>query len=172
MNILFKPLSKTDFILIVKWLNQPHVQSWWPTQHKVTIEDVELKYEPRINGIEKVDCYIAYADQMPFGFVQIYDARLFAREGYNLNQIEEVSPINHLAAIDFFVGEPSYVGKGYGAVMIKRFVEQIVSPHYDACLADPDAKNVASIKSLEKAGFKKLKEILLSDGHSIMVMII
>lgn len=42
MNILFKPLSKADFPLFVQWLNQPHVQAWWPTT--VTLEDVQTKY--------------------------------------------------------------------------------------------------------------------------------
>lgn len=77
-----------------------------------------------------------------------------------------------MAAIDFFIGEPSYLGKGYGALLISQFIKEIISHKYDACIADPDVKNIGSIKSLERAGFKKLKEILLPDGHSLQMMIL
>lgn len=140
MKLHYKPLSKNDFSLLVQWLNQQHVQLWWPTPHKVTLKDVQSKYGLRVDGREKVDCYIVCADQMPFGFIQVYNARLFAREEYNLNQVEELSSIERLAAIDFFIGEPSYLGKGYGTLMIQQFIEQIIGTYYEACIADPDIK--------------------------------
>lgn len=172
MKLHYKPLSEHDFTLLVRWLNEPHVQQWWPTTQTITIEDVYSKYGPRIDGRERVNCYIVYSEKIPFGFIQVYDARLFAREGYNLDQFTELSFIKRLAAIDFFIGERSYLSKGCGALMIQQCIEQIVSSQYDACIADPAGKNVASIKSLEKIGFVKLSEVLLPEGHSTWLMIL
>lgn len=59
-----------------------------------------------------------------------------------------------LAAIDFFIGNTVYIGKGLGVEILKAFDYQ----GYKNILVDPDVNNIAAIKTYEKAGFKKIKE--------------
>ncbi len=59
-----------------------------------------------------------------------------------------------LAAIDFFIGDVDYVGKGIGVEILKSFDYQ----GYENILVDPEIDNISAIKTYEKAGFKKIKE--------------
>jgi hypothetical protein len=59
-----------------------------------------------------------------------------------------------LAALDFYLGDPTYLGRGIGAIAIWAFLENHVYKHFLACLVDPDKENVQAIKTYGKAGFK------------------
>ncbi|WP_231555700.1 GNAT family N-acetyltransferase [Rickettsia hoogstraalii] len=59
-----------------------------------------------------------------------------------------------LAAIDFFLGEVEYLNKGIGLLALKNFLENFIDKQYTHILVDPDRKNIAAIKTYEKAGFK------------------
>ncbi len=62
-----------------------------------------------------------------------------------------------LAAIDFFLGEAEYLNKGIGLLALKNFLENFIDKQYTHVLVDPDRKNIAAIKTYEKAGFKIIK---------------
>ena len=49
-----------------------------------------------------------------------------------------------------------------GGEFIHRFVDELVfaAPTTIACLADPDVRNVASIRAFEKAGFRVVKKFV------------
>ncbi|BBJ31373.1 hypothetical protein RAS_04820 [Rickettsia asiatica] len=63
-----------------------------------------------------------------------------------------------LAAIDFFLGEPEYLNKGVELLTLRTFLENFIDKQYTHVLVDPDRKNIAAIKTYEKAGFKIIQE--------------
>lgn len=144
-------MEADDLRLMHEWLQRPHVRRWWTDRH--TYEEVQQHYLPAIEGEKPTDMYIALLDEEAIGFVQTYlladypeDAALVgAREGD--------------AGTDLSIGEESLTGKGLGTEIIRRFVEVIVfaSPA-KSCIADPDVRNIASIRAFEKAGFRVAKE--------------
>lgn len=173
-DIQFDPIKHEHISLLVSWLNTPHVRLWYSQgqDNPITYAGVAKKLEPRITGKEAVYGYIVHIDTIPVGYIQVYDARLFPRDGYNLTDIPEIKTIDRLAAIDFYIGNPAYIGKGYGTRIVKEFLEQYVKPYYNACLVDPDIRNSASIRCFEKAGFNKTRELKSDHQHVIIMLLV
>ena len=107
-------------------------------------------------GVKKsIQAYIICIDNVPMGYIQLYNAHDFCREdNVSLSDLPE-----SLAALDIFIGEEEYAGKGFGAGIMKQFLADYVDPYYDACFVDPDTANIKAIRAYEKAGFKKIKTI-------------
>ena len=95
-----------------------------------------------------IHSFVIYVDNNPIGYIQIYNAYDFARKALLIDLPKS------LAAIDFFIGNIDYIGKGIGAEALKVFDYQ----GYNNILVDPDMNNIAAIKTYEKAGFKKMRE--------------
>ena len=155
MNISFKPLTGSHFLLLLEWLKTTHVKDWWDRDISYTQALVEEKYASYVegykleNGVEKaISCFVIYVDNNPIGYIQIYNAYDFTREAPLIDLPRS------LAAIDFFIGNADYIGKGIGAEILRIFDYQ----GYKNILVDPDMDNIAAIKTYEKAGFKKIKE--------------
>ncbi len=159
--ITFKPLAREHFSLMQKWINTPHVNQWWGNNGEWKKSDIAQKYEPRLDGFQLVNGqekpifgFIIYCALQPIGFIQIYNAYDFPREGYELTNLP-----SSLGAIDFFIGEEAYLHKGLGTVSIIEFIHQYVWKHFDHCFVDPDSGNKAALKCYQKAGFRPVKEL-------------
>lgn len=157
MKIDFKPLLISDFPLLLKWQEAPHVKKWWDRNITCTAELVKEKYSSYTQGykLEKgerkpISAFIIYLKDEPIGYIQIYNAYDFPRS----------KPLDHLprslGAIDFYIGEEEHLAQGIGATILKTFDYQ----GFDYILVDPDIDNIAAIKTYEKAGFKKIEEHL------------
>lgn len=66
--------------------------------------------------------------------------------------------------LDVFIGERSFTGQGLGSKIIEAFLESVVWKDFEFCVADPDVRNIYSIKMFEKCGFKKHKTIKSNDA--------
>jgi aminoglycoside 6'-N-acetyltransferase len=62
-------------------------------------------------------------------------------------------------AIDFYIGDPTYIGRGLGAELLTTFLSEHIWPQYDVCFVDPEKRNVAAIKTYQKAGFVSYNEM-------------
>ena len=61
--------------------------------------------------------------------------------------------------IDQFIGDPNYLGKGYGLLMIKEFISyltKVLEPRTTTIILDPKPTNIVAIKCYEKVGFKPI----------------
>ena len=159
MNIKFMPLSESHFLLLLKWLQTPHVKLWWDQNIKWTPELIQKKYSSYVkgykleNGVAKpINPYVIYIDFEPIGYIQIYNAYDFAR----VPQLEGL-PIN-LAAFDIFIGEESALKRGIDFQAIAQFLKEHAGS-YAHIFADPDSANLAAIRTYEKAGFASIKQI-------------
>ena len=47
-SISFRPLCRSDFPLLQKWLSAPHVAAWW--NESADLASIEAKYGPRDEG--------------------------------------------------------------------------------------------------------------------------
>ena len=154
MNITFVPFSKTHFALMLKWLESPHVKTWWDKDISYTMDLIKEKYSSYVHGYKldngkkkPISAFIIHANNAPIGYIQIYNAYDFVRK------IPLTNPPKSLAAIDFFIGNTDYIGKNLGVKILKNFDTM----GYKNILVDPDIDNIAAIKTYEKAGFKKIK---------------
>jgi RimJ/RimL family protein N-acetyltransferase len=85
---------------------------------------------------------------IPIGFFQYYDTDK-APLGEWSNEPTGT------AGIDFLIGEEIFLNKGYGVKLLKIIIEEIkLKGFHKYIIADPDQRNAASVKVLEKCGFK------------------
>lgn len=128
------------------------------------MEQVQEKYEPRIEVSSKVHCYIGLADEQPVGYIQAYWLKDFSEYA---DQIRIAYKEGKFASIDFFMGEPTEKGKGIGTLLLTSFLQQIVFDGLRAthCIVGPDAENHRAIRVYEKAGFKPLWIVKPSDDE-------
>ncbi len=92
---------------------------------------------------------------------------------YRLHASEEAEPWWALgierdaAGIDYLIGEPANRGRGLGSAMIRAFVINVVfglHAEWSQACAAPYAKNIASCRVLEKAGFRFVGVVEDEDG--------
>ena len=147
----FRALERADFPLILRWLNTPAVQEWWD-EAPTSIDELEGKHVPRIDGSERVYGYIAAYQGEPFGFLQWY--RLADEPEHVAVGLVDLGA----AAIDLYIGEDRFLHRGFGPVMIRAFLRTVVfaEPDVTACAIDPCVANTAAISAYHKVGFRDI----------------
>lgn len=144
----FKPLREVDFPLLVSWLAQTHVHRWYHIDGELNLAAVQQQYLARILGDEPVQCFIIFLDQIAIGFIQLYSRQEFTHD---------VIPFENVAGLDFYIGEPTYLHRGLGAKILTQFLTEIVYPHFESCVVDPDTHNLAAIRCYTHAGFRQMR---------------
>lgn len=148
-GIAFRPLATADLPALVGWQSAPHVARWFPEQ--LDIAAAERKYAPRIAGDSATKVYVAVVDGRDAGFVQHY------RVG-DYPEYAAATGMPGAIGIDYAIGLPELTGRGLGPQVIWSYLRDVVLPAHPAAphaLASPDVANLASIRALEKAGFRQ-----------------
>jgi putative NADPH-quinone reductase/RimJ/RimL family protein N-acetyltransferase len=162
-NFSFKSLSTEHLPLLHQWMQESHLQPWWGEGKEWSLNDIYDKYTSYTQGYKLHEekkkplfAFIIEVENQPIGYIQLYNAFDFPRKGYDVKDFwQDQSP--SLAAVDFYLCE-NYLGKGWGAEVLKAFLKNHLFSHFDACLVDPDKSNKFAIKSYAKAGFNTLQE--------------
>jgi aminoglycoside 6'-N-acetyltransferase len=159
VRIGFRPLTAGDLPLLYEWLQREHVQRWWTDRE--TYDAVVEHYLPAIEGSKPTDVYLILSDDRPAGFIQTYRVSDYPE------YCELVAVGEGVAGVDLFVAELEMTGRGFGSEALRRFVADIVfsDPGIHACVADPDAENLASLRAFEKAGFRVVRRFVDPDDH-------
>ncbi len=153
MTITFEPLTTNHFPLLLKWLEVPHVKAWWNDHVIWTLELIEKKYRSYIAGSNLIHAYIIHINNKPIGYIQYYNKHDFPREHDYAIELP-----SSCAAIDWYIGEPDFVGRGIGTRTLELFLKSLVFTNFDNVFVDPDTPNVAAIRAYEKAGFKRINQ--------------
>ncbi len=141
MTVTLRLATPDDLDLLNRWDQQPHVIAGIASDDWAW--SVELCRNP-----DWRDQLIAEVDGRPIGFVQIIDP---AREetGY-WGHVPE-----NLRAIDIWIGEPDYLGQGYGTRIMQLAIDRCFAvPAVSAILIDPLVSNVRAIRFYERLGFR------------------
>lgn len=154
-DLAFRPLSRSDFPLLLRWLSEPHVVAWW--HEPLDLAGLHAKYGPRVEGTEPTHvCVIEYRGQ-PAGWVQWYRWSDYPEHALQL----EAEPTS--AGIDLAIGEPDLIGAGLGPVVISEFLKRVVfaDPRISAIVTDPEEGNLRSLRAFNKVGFTVTKTVQL-----------
>lgn len=150
----FRPLVAADLPLVHDWLGREHVSLWWGVRgsYEATVE----KYLPAVEGDDPTDMYTIVTDGRDIGVIQTYLVDDYP-EWADLIDAGEGA-----AGMDILIGESALIGRGIGSEAIARFVAAVVfaRPTTRACVADPDVRNLASLRAFEKAGFVQTNTFL------------
>ena len=145
--INFKKLTEKDLPLLFAWFKEPHVQQWWPTFGE---DELLSKVLERINSKDTFG-YLVFLGDAPIGYIQYYYIdRNNEKAGSCLPPLPEIT-----IGTDQFIGDPQYIGKGYGTLFIKKFIQELkkIEPTMTTIIVDPDPENAAAIRCYEKVGF-------------------
>jgi aminoglycoside 6'-N-acetyltransferase len=156
-QISFRPLGRSDFPLLQKWLAAPHVAVWW--NERFDLDSLEAKYGPCIDGSHPVHVYLIQRAGVPVGWIQWYRWRDFPEHALQLGAGGAT------AGIDLAIGEIKWTGRGLGSVVIREFGENYIfaNGEVSAIVADPAGSNLPSVNAFRKAGFAVIKTVRLVD---------
>jgi RimJ/RimL family protein N-acetyltransferase len=159
VRIGFRPLTSDDLPLLYEWLQREHIQRWWTDRE--TYDEAVQHFLPQIEGSEPTDPYLILLADRPAGFIQTYRVSDYPKYRDLVNVEDGV------AGVDLFVAEPELTGRGFGSEALRRFLVDVVfsDPEIHACIADPDAENVASLRAFEKAGFRVVRQFVDPTDH-------
>lgn len=172
-NITFKALKEEHFSLLLKWVETHHIKKWWDADINWTPELIEKKYSNYVKGFKRLKsktqiiekpmhAFIINCDGVDIGYIQYYNKHDFPPEQvYDTLELPE-----SCAAIDWYIGELNYVGKGVGSQALNIFLNKFVFKVYENAFVDPGIANVCAIRVYEKVGFKKIME---SDSAILMI---
>lgn len=160
MAFSFRPLTRSDFSLLQQWLTEPHIDEWW--HQALDLADMEVKYGPRVDGVEPTYLFIIFVGEKPIGWIQWYRWADYLEHALKLG-----APID-TAGIDLAIGQKELIGQGLGSMIITEFVNRIVFTNSDisAVVSDPEENNTRSIRAFEKAGFVTTR-VLQPPGEAV-----
>jgi RimJ/RimL family protein N-acetyltransferase len=164
-EIAFRRFAVEDMQQLYLWLGRPHVAKWYAPSPSSFAEMV-AKYAPRTDAGNVVQAYIASVDRADCGYIQTYPIREFPDYARALECAEGA------AGVDLFIADAWRLGRGLGAQVLRRFVDEIVFGANGAgeCVAGPSEGNTPSIRAFEKAGFTRWKVIRMEGAEPECVM--
>ena len=129
-----RPLLSNDVEQVVSWLMSSRIKPFWDTH----LSQKELKSKFLNKSLNHSNnCFIMVVDSKSIGYLQWYS-------------IEDNS-----IGIDLFIGEESYLHKGYATYFIKNIQLYIDAPYLKFIVVDPQENNLSAIKAFTRMGFKK-----------------
>lgn len=154
---------QSDYDLMVGWRNRPHVRRWWdPDLPPLTRASAEEEYRPDIppDAVSKA-CIVELRGE-PIGFVQFYRWRDYAGHAREVG----VSFDDWTYSLDIFIGDPEQIGRGVGTRIVTLLSDYLLD-ELDASSVSltTDLENHGAQRCYEKAGFRKIKQVLDTDTY-------
>jgi len=143
--IQLRKATLNDLATLKYWDTQPHVINADPNDDWNWAFELSREPEWRLQLIAELNGH-------PIGFVQIIDP---ANE--ETHYWGEIAP--NKRAIDIWIGEQQYLGKGYGTMMMRQALERCFEhPAVEEVFIDPLESNQDAIRFYQKLGFKYLEK--------------
>ncbi len=157
----FTPIRLADFGRLRRWLAAPHVRAWWGDPQRATAEIRTLM------GVDWGEAMIVAWQGRSIGYLQACDLEAEAGAcGGSEDAIAEPGTI----AVDTFIGEPAYVGRGLGPAFLGVYTDRLlVDGRAERIIADPSPANRRSIRCFEKAGFRVVGPVRGSAGEALLM---
>jgi aminoglycoside 6'-N-acetyltransferase len=148
----FRPLARSDFARLARWLETPHVARWWA--HETTTQALERDFGACIDGAEPTDVFVVRHGPHAIGLLQRYRLADYASYAEALSALLPVP--DDAWGIDYFVGEPQLLGRGLGAATIRAALAALWRERREASavIVPVHATNLRSRRALERAGFR------------------
>jgi RimJ/RimL family protein N-acetyltransferase len=163
--ITFRPLREADLPLFAQWVQRPHVHEWWGGDAPPTLDELRAEYGPWLKPHSPVQLYIAQLGDEAIGWCQSYNAMACALDGW---WTEETDPGVH--GIDQFIADPQRLNQGLGTRMVRSFARSLLAqPGVSKVQTDPHPANARAIRCYEKAGFRRVREIVTPDGPALLM---
>lgn len=154
-RFVFRPLGREDFPMLGDWLARSHVRTWW--HHDPSPSSLEEDFGPGVDGEDAVEYFIVAIDGVECAFIQ--SCQLHDEDEW-WSALQVVDAPRDAFTVDYFIAEPSLVGKGLGTAVIRQFLKDRWRRYPDATcsIVDVDPANPPSWRALEKNGYRAIWE--------------
>lgn len=144
-----------DAPLLRHWDQQPHVLESDPN------DDWEWETELRHNPSWR-EQLVAEVDGVAIGFVQIIDPA--EEDSHYWGDVAD-----DLRAIDIWIGEADYLGRGFGTTMMQQAIERcFAAANVSAIIIDPLASNIRAHRFYQRLGFKPVGRRMFGDDDTLV----
>ena len=142
---VLRPVTEEDVPQIEKWLYAPHVSPWFEDA-----DDWLTEIRGRAGEFSFLRHFVAVENDTPFAFCQYYDCYDAREDWYAVDAPGQVF------SIDYMIGEPAYLGKGYGQALVAALSGMVKARESGAweIIVQPDEQNAKSIRVLEANGYR------------------
>ena len=145
-EVMLRPVFDDDVALIERWLAAQHIALWFEhPDHWLT------ELAGRRGEFSFVKHFIAERGGIPMGFCQHYDC-------YDSREHEDwgftIPAPGKFFSLDYLIGEPDYLRRGYGREMILRLIGKLPKSGGASIIVQPDERNTPSNRVLAACGFE------------------
>jgi aminoglycoside 6'-N-acetyltransferase len=145
-TVELRPMEPGDLILVERWLGEPHVARWYLAGSSLEAELADVRAGAQ--GDDGVHVLVVLHEGQPIGWCQWYPCAVDPAWAADIG----AGPGD--CGIDYAIGEPARVGGGLGTALVAMLVARVRAARPDCdIVSDPDARNTASRRVLEKNGF-------------------
>lgn len=157
-KLLIRHLKETDADLLVKWLSDPRVLTYYGGRD--CPHDQEMVREHFFDKDESsARCIIQYEGQ-DIGYIQYYPITDEERTEYGYDDFT-----GSIFGMDQFI-EPDFWNRGIGTELITSMVRYLITHEgAEKVVMDPQAWNERALRVYEKAGFVKKKYLQRHEWH-------
>lgn len=156
-KLRFTQVTKEYKETILDWFKEEHVNEFYYGEGlQNTLHNLNLYCQGiNDNGLYTFDHWIAFYDEVPFGFLitSSVTGPYNPNDNYNKWFIEGKQTFT----LDLLIGPKEFLGKGLAQRMIQAFILDQFS-NADYFIIDPAKSNSKAIHVYEKAGFIKVDE--------------
>lgn len=170
MTLHFEKVSKVHLETIFHWLREPHVMEFWDNSeaHK---DDIVNFAEGRKTPSSYIDGKYVYWIALDHGepFAMLMTIQETEAEDIGKEKRSRLSKTGNSYGLDYMIGNPDFIGKGYGAKTLENFIDffrQAVDPKADTFLIDPADDNPRAKHIYMKAGFDHVCDFMMEEDVS------
>lgn len=169
-DITFQKATVKDKEIIFSWLAEPHVREFWDNtqEHKNDILNfIQGRIECSSYCDGKYVYWIARVNKQPYAMLMTIQETVIDDIG-DL-KLSHLSTSGNTYGLDYMIGNTNYLGKGYGAYTLARFIDFFknkIDVKADTFLIDPEVGNTRARNVYEKAGFRHVGDFIMQENCS------
>lgn len=154
-QVKLRPATPSDAVMLQRWQKAEHVQAGLP--------DLDWDWPEQLREVpDWIEYFIAEYDGKPVGFLELLDPKL---ETWDYWKVSETG----LRALDIWIGEAEYLGRGIGTQMMHQAIDHCFSnPDVKAIILDVLLHNEGAMRLYERIGFKYTHNEVL-DGEECRI---
>jgi len=170
MKIHFEKVTGVHLDTIFSWLIQPHIMEFWDNTQAYKDDIVNFaqgRTMPSSYAGGGYVYWIASLEREPFAMLMSIQET--HKEDIGQEKLKRLSKTGHTYGLDYMIGNPTFVGKGYGSQTLSDFIDyfrKFVDPKADTFLIDPDSANPKAKHVYLKAGFKHVCDFMMEGDVS------